>query len=139
MWFVGYTPTLVAGIWFGFDQPRPIAYNASGGRLAAPAWAEMYQAGWREPRGSAFVTPPGMVSALVDPESGALAGEWCPVRVRQWFKPGSEPRNECQLHTGAPEVHITVDANGNPQATPSNPIERVGRDIGKILRRIIRW
>ena len=139
VWFVGYTPTLVAGIWFGFDQPRPIAYNASGGRLAAPAWAEMYQAGWREPRGSAFVTPPGMVPALVDPESGALAGEWCPVRVRQWFKPGSEPRGECQLHTGAPEVHITVDANGNPQATPSNPIERVGRDIGKILRRIIRW
>ena len=27
-----------------------IAYNASGGRLAAPAWAEVYQAGWREPK-----------------------------------------------------------------------------------------
>ena len=51
VWFVGYTPTLVAGIWFGYDQPRQISTNASGGRLAAPAWAEMYQAGWHEPRG----------------------------------------------------------------------------------------
>jgi membrane carboxypeptidase/penicillin-binding protein len=128
---------LVAGIWFGYDQPRQISYNASGGRLAAPAWAEMYQAGWREPNGSSFVAPEGMVSALVDPQSGALATEWCPTRQRQWFKPGMEPRTECQIHTGPPDGMI-VDANGNPQAQP-DPITRVGRDIGRILRRIIRW
>ena len=137
VWFVGYTPTLVAGIWFGYDQPRQISYNASGGRLAAPAWAEMYQAGWREPNGSSFVAPEGMVSALVDPQSGALATEWCPTRQRQWFKPGMEPKTECQIHTGPPDGMI-VDANGNPQAQP-DPIARVGRDLGRILRRIIRW
>ena len=138
VWFVGYTPSLVAGVWFGYDQPRQISYNASGGRLAAPAWAEMYQAGWREPPGSAFVAPEGMVSAMVDPQSGALATEWCPSRQRQWFKPGIEPQTECQLHTeGGPEG-VIVDANGNPQAQP-DPIARVGRDLGRLLRRIIKW
>ena len=24
VWFIGYTPTLVAGVWFGYDSPRPI-------------------------------------------------------------------------------------------------------------------
>jgi hypothetical protein len=44
------------------------------------------------------------------------------------------------LHTGPPEGQIAVDANGNVQSAPSNdPIARVGRDIGKILRRIIHW
>ena len=35
-------------VWFGYDTPRPIAPRASGGRLAAPAWAEFYLNGWRE-------------------------------------------------------------------------------------------
>jgi 1A family penicillin-binding protein len=141
VWFVGFTPTLVAGVWFGYDTPRQISINASGGRLAAPAWAEFYQAGWREPRGSAFVAPAGMVSAIVDPQSGELATEWCPTRQRQWFKPGSEPHEECHLHIGPPEAQIAVDANGNIQINPggNDPLSRVGRNIGNILRKIIHW
>jgi penicillin-binding protein 1A len=137
VWFVGYTPTLVAGIWFGYDQPRQISSNASGGRLAAPAWAEMYQAGWHEPAGTGFVAPPGMVSAIVDPQSGELATEWCPTRQRQWFKPGSEPQTECHLHTGPAPGQIAIDANG--QIIGDNPITAIGKGIGNILRRIIRW
>ena len=50
---MGYTPTLVAGVWFGYDTPRSIAPHASGGHLAAPAWADFYLNGWREPASSA--------------------------------------------------------------------------------------
>lgn len=140
-WFVGYTPSLVAGIWFGYDQPKQISYGATGGRLAAPAWAEMYQAGWKEPAGSAFTVPAGMVSAMVDPQSGELATEWCPVKKREWFKPGSEPQEECHLHTGPQPGQIAIDANGNPepQHRGNDPITSVGRSIGNILRKIIHW
>jgi penicillin-binding protein 1A len=141
VWFVGYTPTLVAGIWFGYDTPRTIAYNASGGRLAAPAWAEVYQAGWREPKGSAFTVPLGMVQAVVDPQTGELATEWCPSRAKQWFKPGREPQEPCHLHTGPPQGQIAIDANGNVQQAPrgNDPIGAISRGIGSILRKIIRW
>ena len=40
-WFVGYTPRLVAAVWMGFDEPRPIMGLATGGRLAAPVWGRM--------------------------------------------------------------------------------------------------
>jgi len=133
VWFVGYSPTLVAGIWFGYDQPRQISTNASGGRLAAPAWAEMYQAGWHEPAGVSFVPPAGMVSAVVDPESGELAGEFCPTRQRQWFKPGSEPMRQCPLHTGPPPGQIADGQQGN------DPITAITKGIGGLLKRIIRW
>ena len=140
VWFVGYTPTLVAGVWFGYDNPRQISYNASGGRLAAPAWAEFYQAGWREPKGATFVPPAGMVSAVVDPQSGELAGEWCPVRTRQWFKQGHEPTEPCHLHVGPPEGQVIVDVNGNVQNIPNrDPISAAARGIGNILRKIIHW
>ena len=41
VWFIGFTPDLVTGVWIGFDQPRKIKSNAQGGVLAAPAWTAM--------------------------------------------------------------------------------------------------
>lgn len=141
VWFVGFSPTLVAGLWFGYDTPRQISTNSTGGRLAAPAWAEFYQSGWHEPRGSAFLIPQGMAPAVVDPESGELATEWCPRHVREWYKPGSEPQEQCHLHTGMPEGQIAIDSNGNV-TTPSgqnDPISQAAKGIGNILRKIIHW
>ena len=48
VWFVGYTPTLVAGVWFGYDTPHTLGDAANGGRYAAPAWADFYRRGWKE-------------------------------------------------------------------------------------------
>jgi len=41
VWFVGYTPDLLAGVWLGFDSPRPITSTATGGTLAVPVWARV--------------------------------------------------------------------------------------------------
>jgi penicillin-binding protein 1A len=76
VWFVGYTPTVVAGFWFGHDTPRPIGGDASGGRLAAPAWAEFYANGWRE-RNADWPTPQGLMQRRVDASNGLLANEYC--------------------------------------------------------------
>ena len=84
------------------------------------------------------MVPAGMVQAEVDPESGELATDYCPRRVKQWFRVGLEPREECHLHSGPPEAQIATDDNGS--VMPGNdPIKAVGRSIGSILRRIIHW
>ena len=137
VWFVGYTPSLVAGVWFGYDTPRPIAGNAAGGRLAAPAWAEAYRSGWREPPNSQWVAPDGMVSVVIDPESGQLATDWCPNRVREWFKPGTEPRDECSLHTGPTQDPMADAGQGADQNT--DPITKAGRGLGAMLKRIFHF
>jgi 1A family penicillin-binding protein len=123
VWFIGYTPTLVAGFWFGYDAPRPIASNASGGRLAAPAWAMFYLEGWRErsPPG-AWKPPADLVHLTIDAANGTIANEWCPDTQREWFKPGTEPRGTCQTHH-APFI---------------DQLEELGRKIGKVLGRILK-
>ena len=139
VWFVGYTPTLVAGVWFGYDTPRAIAPHASGGHLAAPAWAEFYLNGWREPASSAngWQPPPGMTMRVIDPTTGLLAGQYCPVRQRQWFKPGTEPTEVCNAHYEEP-------AEENPwpdtldQRIPE-PVQKGVEGIGKVLRKIFRF
>ncbi|HJQ21627.1 MAG TPA: PBP1A family penicillin-binding protein [Gemmatimonadaceae bacterium] len=135
VWFVGYTPTILAGVWFGYDTPRQIAENAAGGRFAAPAWAEFYKTGWRERAGADWAPPNGMVSSIIDPESGQLATEWCPRRVREWFKPGTQPTSYCNLHT-QPEPQVIADDNGN--VAPSQDSDWLGQ-LGKRLKRILRF
>ena len=80
VWFVGYTPTIIAGFWFGFDTPASMGSDASGGRLAAPAWAEFYQGGWKETAlPTAWNPPPGMSDA---PSSIRRRDIWRPSGVR---------------------------------------------------------
>ncbi|MEO8227355.1 MAG: PBP1A family penicillin-binding protein [Gemmatimonadota bacterium] len=121
VWFVGYTPTVVAGVWFGYDIPRSLGYGASGGRLAAPAWAAFYLKGWREGLGADWPIPEGMVSEMIDATNGELANEWCPVTQREWFRAGSEPKRVCREHSEPLE----------------NRIEELGRRIGGALRRVL--
>jgi penicillin-binding protein 1A len=109
VWFVGYTPTVVAGFWFGHDTPRSLSGDASGGRLAAPAWADFYKAGWRERApDDAWAAPRGMSMRVIDAETGELANEWCPITQREWFKPGTEPTSPCREH-GPPEDEFDPD------------------------------
>ena len=96
-WFVGYTPVLVAGFWFGYDTPHSLGDAASGARMAAPAWARFYREGWRE-RGGEWAVPDGLVSATIDVQTGTLASEWCPLAAREWFRVGTEPRAQCEEH-----------------------------------------
>jgi 1A family penicillin-binding protein len=135
VWFVGYSPTLVAGIWFGYDTPRPISTNAAGGRLAAPAWADIYRSGWREPRGSIWTVPQGMVSAIIDPETGQLATEYCPNRVREWFKPNEVPQEPCALHTESYR-RVIADANGDAVTIRQNDVDRILESVRRGLGRI---
>jgi penicillin-binding protein 1A len=129
VWFVGYTPTLVAGFWFGHDNPRSLSGDASGGRLAAPAWAEFYRNGWRErtPEG-AWAPPGGMVMRVIDAQTGELASEWCPVTQREWFKRGTEPTIPCGEH-GPPDDEFDPDEDwlGGMAGRISERLRRVFR------------
>ncbi|MGH7509552.1 MAG: transglycosylase domain-containing protein [Gemmatimonadales bacterium] len=122
VWFIGYSPTLVAGFWFGYDSPRPIASNASAGRLAAPAWATFYLNGWHERTPSdAWHPPADLVGRKIDAYNGKLSNEWCPVVQHEWFKSGTEPTLVCDRHD-APFL---------------DQLEEFGRRLGKVLGRIL--
>jgi len=42
-WFCGYSPTIETIVWFGRDNNNPIGKKATGGALAAPAFAYYYK------------------------------------------------------------------------------------------------
>ena len=39
-WFAGYHPTLVGVVWIGYDNPRKLGSNETGGGLSLPVWID---------------------------------------------------------------------------------------------------
>jgi penicillin-binding protein 1A len=121
VWFVGYTPTLVAGFWFGYDAPTSLGYGATGGRLAAPAWVDFYKGTWRDDDGTGWPEPPGLVAKTIDSYNGMLANEYCPTVHREWFRVGTEPTRVCDEH----------------HASFWDSIESLGDKVGDAVKRIL--
>ena len=102
VWFVGFTPDLVTGVWMGFDKKTKIKANAQGGLLAAPAWTMMMKEVYerrRKPGG--WGMPDGLVQAEIDEGTGSLATPFCPRTsvIREFYYPGTEPIERCALHS----------------------------------------
>ena len=58
VWFVGGTPDIVAGVYLGYDNPRPMGGWAQGGRISAPIWKEWALTALKDQPKVPFVAPP---------------------------------------------------------------------------------
>jgi len=102
VWFIGFTPDLVAGVWMGFDRPQKIMSDAQGGRLAAPAWLgfmnEVYA---RRPDPPDWPRPEDIIARDIDWTTGLLRNPFCPDSdvITEYFIPGTEPTRECDVHS----------------------------------------
>ena len=103
VWFIGATPELVAGVWLGFDHPRPLGAGATGGRLAAPVFARVLSS-WERGQAlpPAWSPPPGIESHEVDIRTGGLATSGCPREqvALELYLPGTAPPADCSEHSG---------------------------------------
>lgn len=76
-WFVGYTPHLVAGVWFGLDRPAPIMRRGFAGVVAVPAWARFMRAATEGAKPDWYATPPDVEKVAICRLSGARATDAC--------------------------------------------------------------
>jgi penicillin-binding protein 1A len=69
-WFVGYSPSLVAGVWVGIDDREPLGHREAGGRAALPIWIEFMQQALEQVPLQEFVTPPHIRFVRIHPRTG---------------------------------------------------------------------
>ena len=91
-WFAGFTPNLVTVVWVGFDDPKSLGRNETGGRAALPIWVRFMQAALKGQPRAAFSQPPGIVVQRVDPETGLLAPAGATAFLEEYFISGTEPK-----------------------------------------------
>jgi 1A family penicillin-binding protein len=135
-WFVGYTPTLVTGVWVGFDQPRSIVRNGYAAELAVPIWGGFMKTATRAHKPEWFAKPDDVVSVNVCRVTGKLPNYGCSsveavdqegflVTRSQvytdYFVKGTQPTSTCPVHPGG----IVADAtstDGIPSAVPTSGV-----------------
>jgi penicillin-binding protein 1B len=93
LWFVGFTPELVAVVWVGFDEPAPVGLPSSRGAL--PIWTDFMRDVLGPQIRGRFPRPSGLEELFIDPVSGALALEGCPRREAELFLRGTGPEATC--------------------------------------------
>jgi membrane carboxypeptidase/penicillin-binding protein len=97
-WFIAYTPSLVVGVWVGYDDARSI--GLTGSRVALPIVARFLRTALDDERGEEFPVPDGIEVAEVDPSSGLLAG-WSCGGEQEVFLEGTAPTQRCESSWGA--------------------------------------
>ncbi len=114
-WFIGYVPSLVAGVWVGHDGQTSIGLRETGARTALPIWLEFMKKALAEQPVEDFSAPDGIIFRQVDPHTGLLSTETCGLSIREAFLPGTEPRRYCDEPAQASEEsRIQDEAPVNP-------------------------
>ena len=91
-WFVGYAPSLVTGVWVGYDNPKAsLGDKETGARAALPIWVSVMARALADKPPDDFIAPEDIVFVKTDPETGLLAREGQTDVVHDAFKRGTEP------------------------------------------------
>ncbi len=92
VWFVGYTSTIAAGCYMGFDQPRSLGEGAFGGTLCVPIFQEFMKEAVKRYGGSQFKVPPGGYFQNIDRFSGAKLPDGASGDnvIAEYFREGEE-------------------------------------------------
>ena len=99
-WFVGFTPQIAAGCWFGVDDFRvPLGPGQDGSKAALPAWARFMKAAHDtlDLPTVQFEKPYGIVDFTICNVTKKVPRPACPVE-KEIYKKGTEPTQNCKLH-----------------------------------------
>jgi len=99
-WFVGFTPQIAAGCWFGVDDFQvPLGPGQDGTRAALPAWARFMRTAHDtlELPTLKFEKPGGIEDKKICSVTKKLPLPACPVE-QEIFKTGTEPTQKCKVH-----------------------------------------
>jgi penicillin-binding protein 1A len=77
-WFCGFNPSLVAVAWMGFDKPKTLGRNETGGSAALPIWMDYMGAVLKGTPEQSFSPPGGVDSVRIDPDTGLRVGDGQP-------------------------------------------------------------
>ncbi|NOJ48056.1 penicillin-binding protein 1A [Bradyrhizobium archetypum] len=115
VWFIGYSPDLVVGLYLGYDKPRSLGRAAQGGHTAAPIVKNFMKLALADRPATPFKVPPGIRLVRIDAKSGMRPNPGDGGRtILEAFKPGTAPPDNYAI------VGV-ADTDGRIAAQPGIP------------------
>jgi penicillin-binding protein 1A len=95
LWFVGFSPDLVIGLYVGYDKPRSLGRDAQAGHTAAPIARDFLKLALADKPAVPFRIPAGIKLVRVDSMTGMRAGPGDGrATILEAFKPGTAPPDD---------------------------------------------
>ncbi|MEP1650483.1 MAG: penicillin-binding transpeptidase domain-containing protein, partial [Paracoccaceae bacterium] len=93
VWFVGFTSTIAAGCYIGYDSPEPLGKGASGGAMCGPVFQKFMTEAIKKYGGGRFAIPRGGNFIKIDRYSGARLPDYAEGDhvVAEYFREGEQP------------------------------------------------
>ncbi|MGE4063956.1 MAG: penicillin-binding protein 1A [Rhodospirillaceae bacterium] len=114
VWFIGFSPNLVAGVFVGFDEPRTLGPKEEGARVAAPIFRDFIQNALKDEPKTPFRVPPGVNLVRVNKATGLPAEPGDARVILEAFKPGTSPFDQAMITSDLDTLVEDMPAN-NPQ------------------------
>ena len=97
VWFVGFSKNLIAGVYLGFDTPKPLGKGA-GSHMAARVFADFMKVALDGEKNQPFSVPDGLNFVRVNRSSGvAAADDSNGTIISEAFKPGQKPNKSVKV------------------------------------------
>jgi penicillin-binding protein 1A len=116
-WFAGYQPALVAVSWVGFDQPKTLGRNQTGGVVALPIWLGYMEKVLGEIPEMSRTMPAGVVAVPVTPYPVLPETKLIP----EYFYREAVPPLDVLQPPPPPPVEPPPPAPGLPAPQPNAP------------------
>ncbi|HSL91342.1 MAG TPA: PBP1A family penicillin-binding protein, partial [Candidatus Limnocylindrales bacterium] len=108
-WFIGFSPDLLAGVWIGFDTPKPLGDRQSAAAVALPIWVRFMGRALPHYPVRDFPVPPGVTFARIDPVSGKALPPGATEGVSLPFRLGTVPEASPQEMQSIPRRQTSDD------------------------------
>ena len=105
-WFVGFSSSIVVGVWVGFDQPKTIAREGYGSRFALPIWSDFMRRAVQRRPAEEFEVPSGLHGEQLCHVSYLRPVEECPVYIEYFKENDDVPSRLCPLHRGTVKQRV---------------------------------
>ncbi|HLH22637.1 MAG TPA: PBP1A family penicillin-binding protein [Chloroflexota bacterium] len=117
-WTVGYTPSLLAGVWVGNSDGHPMRF-VLGSSGAGLIWHDFMEKALEGTPPEPYQPPDGLIRGSVCTATGYLAAPGC-ATTTDWFLAEHPPRP-----ANAPKLRVAIDKQSNKLATEYCPLQNV--------------
>jgi penicillin-binding protein 1A len=93
-WFNGFTDNLVATVWVGFDQDKPLGESEEGAHTALPIWIAFMREALRGVPEERRPMPDGVVTLRISAQTGELVSDENAGGITEIFMANHLPQNE---------------------------------------------
>jgi penicillin-binding protein 1C len=120
-WTIGYTPSIVVGVWVGNNDYSPMNQEITSGVTgASPIWHKLMVMALKGKPSEEFEKPENVIAMQIDPLGGGLPREGQPTRTEYFIK-GTEP-------TTVSSIYKNKDGKDYWVFVENDPISQDGRN-----------